>query len=46
MAIECLEDMPDERVDFLLFPLFTGALGAGLCSYFKELSPETKIIAC
>lgn len=42
-ALEILEQS-DEPIDFLFVPIGGGGLAAGVCSVFKELSPQTKII--
>lgn len=43
VGVEILEEMT-EPVDVLLIPIGGGGLAAGLGSYFKALSPKTKII--
>ncbi|KMQ60065.1 threonine dehydratase [Chryseobacterium angstadtii] len=42
-ALEILEQS-GEPVDYLFVPVGGGGLAAGVCSVFRELSPETKII--
>ncbi|REC74787.1 threonine dehydratase [Chryseobacterium elymi] len=42
-ALEILEQS-DEPVDYLFLPVGGGGLAAGVCSVFRELSPDTKII--
>ncbi|MDN3694134.1 threonine ammonia-lyase IlvA [Chryseobacterium tructae] len=42
-ALEILEQS-DEPIDYLFVPIGGGGLAAGICSVFKELSPQTKII--
>jgi threonine dehydratase len=42
-ALEILEQS-GEPVDYLFLPVGGGGLAAGVCSVFRELSPETKII--
>lgn len=42
-ALEILEQT-DEPIDYLFVPIGGGGLAAGVCSVFKELSPQTKII--
>ncbi|MBP2615919.1 threonine ammonia-lyase IlvA [Chryseobacterium jejuense] len=42
-ALEILEQS-DEPIDYLFVPIGGGGLAAGVCSVFKELSPQTKII--
>jgi threonine dehydratase len=42
VGMEILEDRPD--IDFLFVPVGGGGLSAGVGSYFKTLSPKTKII--
>ncbi|MBB6369291.1 threonine ammonia-lyase IlvA [Chryseobacterium shigense] len=42
-ALEILEQS-DEPVDYLFVPIGGGGLAAGVCTVFRELSPQTKII--
>ena len=35
MAIEILEDIPEDKIDIVLFPVGGGGCGAGITSYFK-----------
>ena len=42
-GIEIIEDFPGE-VDYVFVPVGAGALAAGIATYFKALSPNTKII--
>lgn len=42
VGVEILEDLPD--IDYLFVPVGGGGLSAGVGSYFKQLSPKTKII--
>ncbi|RYY68381.1 MAG: threonine ammonia-lyase [Chitinophagaceae bacterium] len=42
VAIEILEDLP--QIDFLFMPVGGGGLCAGVGTYFKTYSPNTKII--
>lgn len=42
-ALEILEQA-DEPIDYLFVPIGGGGLAAGVCTVFKELSPQTKII--
>jgi threonine dehydratase len=42
VAVEILEDQPD--IDYLFVPVGGGGLSAGVGSYFKTCSPQTKII--
>jgi threonine dehydratase len=42
VAVEILEDEP--KVDYLFVPVGGGGLSAGVGSYFKTFSPQTKII--
>lgn len=42
-ALEILEQT-DEPIDYLFVPIGGGGLAAGVCTVFKELSPQTKII--
>ncbi|MDX1902754.1 MAG: threonine ammonia-lyase IlvA [Thermonemataceae bacterium] len=43
IALELLEDAL-EPIDYLFVPIGGGGLAAGICSVFKELHPNTKII--
>lgn len=43
VAVEILEDIK-EPVDFLFIPVGGGGLAAGMGSYFKQISPVTRII--
>lgn len=43
VGLEILEDI-NEKIDYLFVPLGGGGLTAGVGSYFKQLSPETKIV--
>jgi threonine dehydratase len=42
VGVEILEDQP--QIDYLFLPIGGGGLAAGVGSYFKTLSPQTKII--
>ncbi|UOU98132.1 threonine ammonia-lyase IlvA [Chryseobacterium daecheongense] len=42
-ALEILEQS-DEHIDYLFLPVGGGGLAAGVCTVFRELSPQTKII--
>ncbi|MGG5210286.1 threonine ammonia-lyase IlvA [Chryseobacterium sp. MIQD13] len=42
-ALEILEQS-EEPIDYLFVPIGGGGLAAGVCTVFRELSPETKII--
>lgn len=42
--MEVLEDIPEEKVDFMFFPIGGGGCGAGITSYFRHVSPETVLI--
>jgi threonine dehydratase len=44
--VEILEDIPEEHIDFMFFPVGGGGCGAGMCSYFKQVSPSTVMIGC
>ena len=44
VAVEILEQMGKEKIDYLFAPIGGGGLAAGLITYFKEVSPHTKII--
>lgn len=43
VAVEILQDLK-EPIDYLFFPIGGGGLAAGVVSYFKENSPNTKLI--
>lgn len=43
IAAEILNDFK-EPIDYLFFPIGGGGLAAGITSYFKEKSPQTKLI--
>lgn len=43
IALEVLAQAK-ETIDYIFVPIGGGGLAAGICSVFKELSPETKII--
>ncbi len=43
VAVEMLQQT-DKHIDYLFVPIGGGGLSAGVASYFKQLSPETKII--
>ncbi len=43
VALEILEQS-DEPVDYLFVPIGGGGLAAGICTVFRELSPQTRII--
>jgi len=43
VGLEILQDIPD-TVDLLLLPVGGGGLAAGVSSYFRQLSPQTRII--
>jgi threonine dehydratase len=43
VAVEILDDIK-EKIDFLFVPIGGGGLASGLGSYFKGVSPDTKII--
>lgn len=43
VAYEILQDA-DFKIDYLFIPIGGGGLASGVASYFKQLSPETKII--
>ncbi len=42
VGVEILEDQP--QIDYLFLPIGGGGLAAGVGSYFKTFSPQTKII--
>jgi threonine dehydratase len=43
VGLEILEDLK-EKIDYLFVPIGGGGLAAGVGSYFKAISPDTKII--
>jgi len=43
VGLEILEDATDS-IDYLILPIGGGGLASGVSTYFKELSPTTKII--
>jgi threonine dehydratase len=43
IAVEILQDIK-EKIDYLFVPIGGGGLVSGIGSYFKQISPETKII--
>lgn len=45
VGIEILEDFPlKNKIDYVIFPISTGTLGAAISCYFAVLSPETNIV--
>ncbi|CAD8177297.1 unnamed protein product [Paramecium pentaurelia] len=44
IAVEILEDINEDQVDFMFFPVGGGGCGAGISSYFKQVSPQTILI--
>ena len=42
VAVEILEDLPD--IDYLFVPVGGGGLSAGVGSYIRQYSPQTKVI--
>jgi threonine dehydratase len=43
VAVEILEDLKD-KIDYLFVPIGGGGLASGVGTYFKKMSPSTKII--
>ena len=43
VALEILEDFT-EKIDYIFVPIGGGGLASGIISYFKAISPDTKII--
>jgi threonine dehydratase len=43
VGMEILEQA-DKPIDYLFVPIGGGGLAAGICSVFRELSPQTRII--
>jgi len=44
VAKEITEDFKDGKIDYLFVPIGGGGLAAGSSSWFKQVSPDTKII--
>ncbi|MBP6048751.1 MAG: threonine ammonia-lyase IlvA [Chitinophagales bacterium] len=44
VGIEILEQIGKKKIDYLFVPIGGGGLCAGLITYFKEFSPNTKIV--
>ncbi|MFN8262299.1 MAG: threonine ammonia-lyase IlvA [Chitinophagales bacterium] len=44
VAMEILEQIGKKKIDYLFVPIGGGGLAAGLITYFKEFSPNTKIV--
>ena len=44
VAAEILEQIGKKKIDYIFVPIGGGGLAAGIITYFKELSPATKII--
>jgi threonine dehydratase len=44
VGLEVFADMEDVRIDYLFMPVGGGGLASGVSTYFKEKSPETKLI--
>ncbi|MCB0507468.1 MAG: threonine ammonia-lyase IlvA [Chitinophagales bacterium] len=44
VGIEILNQIGKKKIDYLFVPIGGGGLCAGLITYFKEFSPQTKII--
>src|SRR5699024_9887728 len=42
VGVEILEDLPE--VDYLFIPVGGGGLASGVSTYFREVSPHTKLI--
>jgi threonine dehydratase len=45
IGIEILEQLPQQQIDYIFIPVGGGGLCSGVGAYFKEYSPDTKIIA-
>ena len=43
VGVEILEDI-DEKIDYLMLPIGGGGLSSGISSYFRKLSPDTKLV--
>lgn len=44
VGVEILQDLKDETIDFLMLPIGGGGLASGVSSYFRKLSPDTKLV--
>lgn len=44
VAHEIMEQMKNDRIDYVLVPIGGGGLSAGVSSYLQQVSPKTKII--
>ena len=44
VGLEVIEQMENNKIDYLFVPIGGGGLAAGIITYFKEFSPATKII--
>ncbi|KRX02077.1 Tryptophan synthase beta subunit-like PLP-dependent enzymes superfamily [Pseudocohnilembus persalinus] len=44
VAVEILEDMPEQKIDYIMFSMSSGSLASGVGSYVYQLSPETQQI--
>jgi threonine dehydratase len=44
VAMEVLDQMQKKKIDYLFVPIGGGGLASGMITYFKEFSPDTKII--
>jgi threonine dehydratase len=44
VAVEIMDEMLNKSIDYIFLPIGGGGLSAGVSTYIKELSPNTKII--
>ena len=44
IALEIIEQMKKEHIDYIFLPIGGGGLAAGVSTYIKKISPKTKII--
>jgi threonine dehydratase len=44
VGAEIIEQMSDKRIDYIIVPIGGGGLSAGISSYLKQISPETRVI--
>jgi threonine dehydratase len=44
IALEIIEQMKKEHIDYIFLPIGGGGLAAGVSTYIKKMSPKTKII--
>ena len=44
VGVEIIEQLKDNKLDYIFLPIGGGGLAAGVSSYIREVSPNTKII--